>query len=194
MTIQPYSSLSVKADRGISVSGVLEATQASIIGSDWNGISLLDGGVVEMLDSQMMGGSLTIGPSSSTTNLEGMILSNTPIFVSGSGEISLSDSLLHQADNCIFSNGGQITVSGTTIQDCSQSAALLTQSSIDFSNITLGAGNEKGLHLRGSSGSVVDINGNDHDGSGAAIHLEMVDSSLLLSRVNLTGQTLTPAI
>ena len=194
LTIQPYSSLSIKADRGISVSGVLEATQASIIGSDWNGVSLLDGGVVEMSDSQMMGGSLTIGPSSSTTNLEGMILSNTPIFVSGSGEISLSDSLLHQADNCIFSNGGQITVSDTTIQDCSQSAVLLTQSSIDFSNITLGAGNEKGLHLRGSSGSVVDINGNDHDGSGPAIHLEMVDSSLLLSRVNLTGQTLTPAI
>jgi hypothetical protein len=194
LSILPYSSLSVKADRGISVSGVLEATQASIIGSDWNGVSLLDGGEAVMSDSHMMGGSLTIGPAASSTNLEGMILSNTPIFVSGSGVISLSDSLLHQADNCIFSNGGQITVSGTTIQDCSQSAALLTQSLIDFSNITLGAGNEKGLHLRGSSGSVVDIDGIDHDGSGPALHLEMVDSSLLVSSVNLSGVTLTPAI
>ncbi|PXY72644.1 MAG: hypothetical protein CXX81_28195 [Methanobacteriota archaeon] len=194
LTILPYSSLSVKADRGISVSGVLEATQASIIGSDWNGVSLLEGGEAVMSDSHIMGGSLTIGPSSSSTNLEGMILSNTPIFVSGSGVISLSDSLLHQADNCIFSNGGQITVSGTTIQDCSQSAAMLTQSLIDFSNITLGSGNEKGLHLRGSSGSVVDVVGNDHDGSGPALHLEMVDSSLLVSGVNLSGHTLTPAI
>ena len=194
LTILPYSSLSVKADRGISVSGVLEATQASIIGSDWNGVSLLDGGEAVMSGSHIMGGSLTIGPSASSTNLEGMILSNTPIFVSGSGVISLSDSLLHQADNCIFSNGGQITVSGTTIQDCSQSAAMLTQSLIDFSNITLGSGNEKGLHLRGSSGSVVDVDGNDHDGSGPALHLEMVDSSLLVSGVNLSGHTLTPAI
>jgi len=194
LTLQPYSSLSVKADRGISVSGVLEASQASIIGSDWNGVSLLDGGTAVMSDSQLMGGSLTIGPSASTTNLEGMILSNAPIFVSGSGEISVSNSLLHQSDNCIFGNGGQITLSNTVIQDCSQSAALLTQSSIDFSNITLGTGNEKGLHLRGSSGSVIDIDGNDHDGSGPAMHLEMVDSSLLISGANLTGQTLTPAI
>jgi hypothetical protein len=194
LTILPYSSLSVKADRGISVSGVLEGTQASIIGSDWNGVSLLDGGEVVMSDSHIMGGSLTTGPSASSAILEGMILSNTPIFVSGSGVISLSDSLLHQADNCIFSNGGQITVSGTTIQDCSQSAAMLTQSLIEFSNITLGTGNEKGLHLRGSSGSVVDIDGNDHDGSGPALHLEMVDSSLLLSGLNLSGNTLTPAI
>ena len=193
LTIQAFSSLSVKADRGIAVSGVLEASQASIGGNDWNGVTLLEGGMVDLLDGQMMGGSLSVGTSSSAI-LDGMIVSNNPLLVSGTGDLQVKDSLLHLADNCIYANSGVISVSGTTIQDCSQSAVLLTQSVVDFNNVTIGSGNEQGLHLRGSTGSVMDIEGGQHDGVGPAVHLEMVDSGLVLSNMNLSAGDGSPAV
>ncbi|MDP6742660.1 MAG: hypothetical protein QF544_06335 [Candidatus Thalassarchaeaceae archaeon] len=194
LTLLPYASLTVKVNRGIHVNGVLEATSATISGNDWNGITLAEGGLVDLASGQLMGGSLTLGPSSSQVSIEDMILSNAPLFVSGSGVLDISDSLLHQSDNCIFGNGGQVTVSDSTIQSCNQAGALLTQSTISFSNVTLGSGNEQGLHLRGASGLVTGVDGTNHDGSGPGLHIEMVDSSLQVTDSELSAGTNSPAI
>ena len=194
LSLLPYSSLSVKANTGISVSGVLEATSATISGNDWNGITLTENGLVDLTNGQLMGGSLTSGPSSSQASIDGMILSNAPLFVSGSGVLDITDSLLHQSDNCIFGNGGQVTISHSTIQSCNQAGALLTQSTISFSNVTLGSGNEQGLHLRGASGLVTGIDGTNHDGSGPGLHIELVDPSLQVTNSELSAGINSPAI
>ena len=194
LTILPYSSLTVKADRGILVDGILESTSATITGTDWNGISIAENGLVEMRNGQLMGASLTSGPSASQAIIDGMILSNAPLFVSGSGVLDITNSLLHQSDNCIYGNGGYVTISHSTIQSCNQAGALLTQSSISFSNVTFGTGNEQGLHLRGASGIVTDIDGTEHDGDGPALHIEMVESNLEVSGAALSGGDNSPAI
>ena len=194
LTLLPYSTLNVKANRGIVVNGVLESTSATISGNDWNGISLAEGGLVDLTSGQLMGGSLTSGPSSSQVSIDGMIISNAPLFVSGSGLLDVTDSLIHQSDNCIFGNGGQVSITHSIIQSCNQAGALLTQSTISFSNVTLGSGNEQGLHLRGTSGSVTNLDGISHDGSGPALHIEMVDSSLQVTNSELSSGTNSPAL
>jgi len=194
LTILPYSSLTVKADRGISVNGVLESTSATITGTDWNGISINEDGLVDMRNGQLMGASLTSGPSNSQAIIEGMILSNAPLLVSGAGVLDITNSLLHQSDNCIYGNGGHVTISHSTIESCNQAGALLTQSSVSISNVTIGSGNEQGLHLRGTSGNVIDIIGTEHDGSGPAIHIEMVESNLEITGAEVSGGDNSPAI
>ena len=81
--------MTVKADRGISVNGVLESTSATITGTDWNGISINEDGLVDMRNGQLMGASLTSGPSNSQAIIEGMILSNAPLLVSGAGVLDI---------------------------------------------------------------------------------------------------------
>ena len=187
MTLLEFVSLTVKSEAGIRVDGVLESTKATITGTDWDGISTSDGGVINLESGHLIGGPLTVGPASATASLSNMVVDGAPIMVSGSGILLVNDGLLHQSDNCIFANGGSITLTGTTIQSCSQSAALLTQSTISIEDVTLGPGNEKGLHLRGGSGTVTNLDATDHDGPLSAVHLEMVDGGLTLEGLNITA-------
>ena len=193
LTIQPFASLTVKGDRGISIEGVLELNSASLGGSNWNGLSLTNGGVASLSNGQLMGGVVNV-PSTSSLLLDNMIVSNNPILISGDGSVVISDSMLYQSDNCIFANGGSLEISGSSISDCSQSAMLLTQSDVDISDITLGTGNEKGIHLRGTTGQMNGVLAENHSGNGPTIHLEMVDENLEVTNLNVSSGVGAPAV
>lgn len=194
MTVLPFTSLTVASDRGITVEGVFEATGAGIQGSDWNGLTVAEDGLATLSSSQLSGGALTVSQSGAQAQLDGMILSNTPIFVSGGGVVSVDQTLMRQSDYCITGNGGSISISDSEFSDCAEASALLTQTSVDISDVTLGAGGQQGLHLRGAAGVVDGLEGSSHDGAGAALHLEMVDDSLTVTGLNLTAAAGGPAI
>ncbi len=194
LTLLPYSSLTVKSNRGISVNGVLESSSATITGSDWNGITLSENGLVDMNGGQLIGAPLTSGPSLSEVSIDGMILSNAPLYVSGLGILDISNSLLHQSDYCINGNGGQVMVSHSIIQSCSHVGAMLTQSVVSFSNVTFGSDNEKGMHLRAASGVVTDIIGTSHNGDGPVIHIELVDSTLDVNNIEIKSGSNSAAL
>jgi hypothetical protein len=189
MTLLEFVSLNVKSDAGIRVDGVLESTRATITGADWDGISTTEGAVVNLDYGHYIGAPLSVGPAAAAVTLTEMVVDGASLMVSGSGSLTVEGGLLHQTDNCIFSNGGSITITGTQIQSCSQNAALLTQAAVSIDGVTLGAGNEKGLYLRGGSGTVTNLDATAHDGEKAAVHLEMVDGGLTFEGLNITAGT-----
>jgi hypothetical protein len=187
MTLLEFVSLTVSSEAGIRVDGVLESTRATITGADWDGITTTEGAVVNLDSGHLIGAPLSLGPASATATLTDMVVDGASLMVSGSGTLLVNGGLLHQSDNCVFGNGGSVSLSGVTIQSCSQNAVLLTQSAISIEDVTLGAGNEKGLHLRGGSGTVTNLDAFAHDGEKAAVHLEMVDEGITLEGLNITS-------
>ncbi len=194
LTILPFSSLTVAQDRGISVQGVLEANGAGVTGSDWNGITVAEEGVVRLTSSHYSGGPLTVQEVDSSALLDDMILSNAPIHLGGAGQVEVDNSILRQSDYCITGNGGSLNLTDSELSDCGEVGAMLTQTTITAKDVTLGSGDKVGLHLRGVAGVVDGVEGEAHDGQGSAIHLEMVDESLSLTDLNLSMSSGSPAL
>ena len=194
LTLLEQVSLTVAGDKGIQVDGVMEASRSTILGSDWNGITVTEDGVIELESAQVMGGSLTVGPEAGTASIDNTILSSSPLSISGAGSVVMNGGTSLQSDICVMGNGGSLTVSGTSFTSCHTSALMLTQSLFSLTNMTLGVGNSKGLHLRGGVGSVTGLNANDHDGIGAAVHLEMVDQAVSMSSFAIASGGGAPAL
>ena len=200
MSLLAQVSLTVASDRGITVKGVLESDRAAITGTDWNGISTAGGEALVTLEQGTLAGApLVAGPDAAVVTISGMMLDGAVLQANSVGEpvsVSVTDSLLHQYDGCVQTNGVAVslTLYQVTLQDCGQFAAMFTTSNIELSDSVLGAGNDVGLWLRGVSGNVSGIDGSGHDGSGSVILAEMLGPSVSLTGLNLNSSGSSPAV
>ena len=200
MSLLAQVSLTVAPDRGINVKGVLESDRAAITGTDWNGISTAGGeALVTLVQGTLAGAPLSAGPDATVVTVSEMILDGAMLQATSNGEpvsVNVADSLLHQHDGCVQTNGEAVSLSmyRVTLQDCGQFAAMLTTSNIELNYAVLGAGNDVGLWMRGVSGNVSGVNGSGHDGSGSAIIAEMLGPSASLTNLNLSSSGQSPAV
>ncbi|MEE3083603.1 MAG: hypothetical protein VX320_05930 [Candidatus Thermoplasmatota archaeon] len=182
----------------IVVEGDMSTSNAWIGGLGSSGLKVHNNGQLSMNEGFYSGGPLDV-ESGGNTQLTDVSISDAPLSVkstSGSAFLTIHGSLIQQTDICVRAQGtsANLVIQSAQIQNCGMFAIWSTSAQLNLSDTTLAQGNGKGAWIQSSSGTIIRLDASMHDGDGAALHLDMQDSSLSISHLELTSGTATSAL
>ena len=182
----------------IVVEGEMSSSNAWIGGLGSSGLQIHNNGHLEMHEGFYSGGPLNV-ESGGNAQLTDISVSDASLSVSSTSEpavLSLEGSLIQQTDICVRAQGASanLLIKATQIQNCGMVGIWSTSAHVNLSDTILEQGNTKGAWIQSSTGEIIRLNATMHDGDGAALHLDLQDSSLSLSHLELAAGSSTSSL
>ena len=171
LQILPQASLRIGSSMTVDVLGNLDAEDATITGYDW--LSLRISGDAIIRGTQITGGPIDVVSTGKLTVIDS-VLNGAPIDSSSSAEVMIQSSRLLGSSTCLSGMGQSVlNVQDTIFESCHQQGILAFGSTVEFTDITLAAGNGRGIWLQSANGNVTNLESTEHTGK-AALLLEDV--------------------
>ncbi|MEE2758652.1 MAG: hypothetical protein VYA86_01590 [Candidatus Thermoplasmatota archaeon] len=182
----------------IAIEGEMNTNDAWLGGLGSHGLKIHNNGQLTMNDGFYSGGPLIV-ESGGNAHLTEISISDAPLSVISTTNptfLAIHDSIIQQSDICVRAQGASanLIIQSTEIQNCGMIGIWSTSAHLNLSDTTLGQGNAKGAWIQSSYGEVIHLNASMHNGDGAALDLDMQDSSLSISHLELASGGATSAL
>ncbi len=175
LQLLPGAALTLSNGASIHVQGMFEMDDATLSGSDWGALRV--NGTVDIDGGQVSGGGISVEAGGDAT-LNDVLVTGSEVSVTGAGaEMSMQGGQVMQTTRCLrAASSATLTLAGVTLSDCSQHGAWVTDATLEATSVMIGAGTGTGMWLQGASGNVTDLNASAHDGGGAVLRLDAINS------------------